>query len=64
MDLRSTSTDEIEDPPILYLRNAILVRDPARADAALSPEAREWRFTILLCGLAAVVGSALGMFTH
>jgi hypothetical protein len=64
MDLRSSQTDEIDNPPILYRRGVIIVRDPARAALPLTPEARQWMPTILLSGLAAVAGSVLGWLLH
>ena len=53
--------DLLDDPPILYLRNAILVRDPERARAETSPAVREWSLTFRLIVLAAIAGSILGI---
>ena len=64
MDLRSAQIDDIEDPPILYRRGVIIVRDPSRAALPLTPEGREWMPTVLFSGLAAVAGSVLGWFLH
>ncbi len=58
------SDNDMEDPPILYLRNAILVRDPARAASELTPEGRAWLYTIFLSAFAAIVGSVVGMLAH
>lgn len=70
MDNRYSSPDqfsygELDDPPVIYLRNAIIVRDPARAAAErtseMTPEGRAWASTIFLSIFAAIAGSVLGV---
>jgi hypothetical protein len=50
-----------DKPAILYLRTGILVRDPVRAQAETTPLARELASILSLSGLAAIVGSLLGL---
>ncbi len=55
-------TRDFVDPPIVYLRTGIFVRDPARADAESTPAARNWDVTLALSILAALGGCVLGLF--
>ena len=64
MDIRHSSANSTEDAPILYLRNAMIVRDSAHAPSEMTPEGRAWSYTIFASIGAAILGSVFGMLMH